>query len=75
MSYVHWQYQTAPGHPQSLTLDEFARIEDLREVLKVLSVEEKIKLLAVSLGLERSSWFPKIRGSLKILFYHFDQCF
>jgi hypothetical protein len=57
MSYVHWQYQTAQGHPKPLTLDEFARIEDLREVLKVLSVEEKIKLLAVSLGLERSSWF------------------
>lgn len=48
MSYVHWQYQTAQGHPAPLTLDEFARIEDLREVLKVLSVEEKIKLLAVS---------------------------
>jgi hypothetical protein len=50
MSYVHWQYQTAPGHPQSLTLDDFAQLgpDDLRGLLGVLSVEEKIKLLAVS---------------------------
>jgi hypothetical protein len=50
MSYVHWQYQTAQGHPKPLTLDEFARLgpDGLQKLLGVLSVEEKIGLLAVS---------------------------
>lgn len=50
MSYVHWQYQTAQGHPAPLTLDEFARLgpDEMKGLLRVLSVEEKIKLLAVS---------------------------
>ena len=48
MSYVHWQYQTGQGQIKPLTLEEFSKIDDLRPLLRVMSVEEKIHLLAVS---------------------------
>jgi hypothetical protein len=48
MSYVHWQYQTGQGQIEPLTLEEFSKIGDLRPLLRVVSVEEKIHLLAVS---------------------------
>jgi hypothetical protein len=47
MSYVHWQFQTAQGQAKVLTHEEFATA-DLDKVLAVMSVEEKIHMLAVS---------------------------
>jgi hypothetical protein len=47
MSYVHWQFQTANGDAKVMTHEEFAGT-DLDKVLAVISVEEKIHMLAVS---------------------------
>ena len=47
MSYVHWQFQTANGDAKVMTHEEFA-VADLDKVMAVMSVEEKIHMLAVS---------------------------
>jgi len=47
MSYVHWQFQTANGDAKVMNHEEFA-VADLDKILSIMSVEEKIHMLAVS---------------------------